>query len=251
MALARRIDPPDDQPGLIELPSIGPGFGRRALDIVVASLALLALAIPFLAIAIAVRLDSKGPSFYRQRRIGQGGVMFPLIKFRTMLTGSSGSLLTGPGDSRITRLGRFLRASAIDELPQLVNVLLGHMTLIGPRPQTPGLAVRYPAELQEVFAYRPGLAGPGVVELNDDDVLPPAGMAGLEDWYLENIVPARVALDLAYLRSATLAKTIGWMWRTLMRLPKHLIGGSVGEKKSRPVMVPPTVADATPEEAAS
>jgi lipopolysaccharide/colanic/teichoic acid biosynthesis glycosyltransferase len=195
-----------------------------------------------------VRLDSRGPALYRQRRIGQGGVMFGLIKFRTMQNGSSGSLLTGPGDKRITRLGRFLRASAIDELPQLINILLGQMTLIGPRPQTLGLAVRYPADLQEVFAYRPGLAGPGVVELNDDDVLPPAGMAGLEDWYLANIVPARVELDLAYLREANLRRTISWMWQTMLRLPRHLIGG--GKKATKPVAVPPP-GEAATEQAAS
>jgi lipopolysaccharide/colanic/teichoic acid biosynthesis glycosyltransferase len=250
MALARRIDPSEEQPELVDdIASIGPGFARRALDIALSSFALLLLAVPFLIIAIAVRLDSRGPSFYRQRRIGQGGVMFGMIKFRTMQTGSAGSLLTGPGDKRVTRLGRFLRASAVDELPQLVNVLMGQMTLIGPRPQTPGLAVRYPAELQEVFAYRPGLAGPGVIELNDDDVLPPAGMAGLEDWYLANIVPARVELDLAYLRGANLRRTIAWMWQTLMRLPRHLIGG--GSKAKKPAAVGVPSAEAAPEQAAS
>jgi lipopolysaccharide/colanic/teichoic acid biosynthesis glycosyltransferase len=250
MALARRIDPPAESPGLVDgIPSIGPGFARRALDVALSSLALAFLALPFLVIAIAVRLDSRGPSFYRQRRIGQGGVMFGMIKFRTMQNGSSGSLLTGPGDSRITRLGRFLRASAIDELPQLVNVLIGNMTLIGARPQTPGLAVRYPAELQEVFAYRPGLAGPGVVELNDDDVLPPAGMAGLEDWYMANIVPARVELDLEYLREASLRRTIAWMWQTMMRLPRHLIGGA--RKAPKPAAVGVPAGEAAPEQAAS
>jgi len=176
-----------------------------------------------LIVAIAIRVDSRGFSFYRQRRIGQGGVSFSLIKFRTMVHGAEGSLLTGPGDTRVTRLGRFLRAAAIDELPQLLNVLAGHMTLVGPRPQTPGFASSYPAELREVFAYRPGVVGPGVLRLNDDDVLP-EGIEGLEEWYLQNVIPARVQLDLEYLRCPTLRRTLAVMAETLVRVPRHLLG---------------------------
>ena len=179
------------------------------------------LAVPMLIVAIAVRIDSRGPSFYRQRRIGQGGRSFSLIKFRTMVHGARGSLLTQPGDARVTRLGRFLRAVAIDELPQLLNILAGQMTLVGPRPQTPGFASSYPPELREVFAYRPGLVGPGVLRLNDDDVLP-EDMDGVENWYLQNVIPARVQLDLEYLRSPTIGRTLAVMAETLVRVPRRL-----------------------------
>jgi lipopolysaccharide/colanic/teichoic acid biosynthesis glycosyltransferase len=173
-------------------------------------------------VAIAVRIDSRGSSFYRQKRIGQGGVPFSLIKFRTMVHDARGSMLTGPGDARVTRIGHFLRAVAIDELPQLLNVLAGHMTLVGPRPQTPGFAARYPEELREVFVYRPGIVGPGVLRLNDDDVLP-EGMDDLESWYLTNVIPARVKLDLEYLRDPTIRRTFRIILDTLIRVPKRFI----------------------------
>jgi lipopolysaccharide/colanic/teichoic acid biosynthesis glycosyltransferase len=184
-----------------------------------------------LMVAIAVRIDSRGPSFYRQRRIGQGGRSFSLIKFRTMVHGARGSLLTQPGDARVTRLGHFLRAVAIDELPQLLNILAGHMTLVGPRPQTPGFASSYPPELQEVFAYRPGLVGPGVLRLNDDDVLP-EDMDGVENWYLQNVIPARVQLDLEYLRSPTIRRTLAVMAETLVRVPRRLFAKTSPEEVS-------------------
>lgn len=224
MALARRIELSPEEVPLTDLPSIAPGFARRALDVAAAVVALSVLAIPMLLVAVLVRLDSRGPALYRQMRIGQGGAPFGLIKFRTMRHGAGGSMLTVPGDPRITRIGRFLRAVAIDELPQLFNILRGHMTLVGPRPQTPGFAARYPEELREVFSHRPGLVGPGVLRLNDDDVLP-AGQEihEVEDWYLENIVPRRVEMDLAYLREPTMGRTIGFIFATLVRVPRRLL----------------------------
>jgi lipopolysaccharide/colanic/teichoic acid biosynthesis glycosyltransferase len=173
-------------------------------------------------VAIAIRIDSRGTSLYRQRRIGQGGVPFSLIKFRSMVQDATGSMLTGPGDARVTRVGRFLRAVAIDELPQLLNVLAGHMTLVGPRPQTPGFAASYPTELREIFSYRPGIVGPGVLRLNDDDVLP-EGIEDLEAWYLKNVIPARVKLDLEYLSDASVRRTLGIMVETLIRVPKRFV----------------------------
>jgi len=222
MALARGIDLAAVDRLEVGVASYGPGFARRTLDVTLSLLALVVLAVPMLIVAIAIRLDSRGPSFYRQRRIGQGGVPFSMIKFRTMVHGAPGSLLTGPGDARVTRLGHFLRAAAIDELPQLLNILAGQMTLVGPRPQTPGFASGYPSELREVFAYRPGLVGPGVLRLNDDDVLP-VGTEALEVWYMQNVIPARVRLDLEYLRDPTLGRTLKLMAETLVRVPRRLL----------------------------
>jgi lipopolysaccharide/colanic/teichoic acid biosynthesis glycosyltransferase len=229
MALARwgiRVDRFDEG-----VDSFGPGFARRTLDVTLSLFALVVLAVPMLIVAIAVRIDSRGPSFYRQRRIGQGGRSFSLIKFRTMVHGARGSLLTQPGDARVTRLGHFLRAVAIDELPQLLNILAGHMTLVGPRPQTPGFASSYPPELREVFAYRPGLVGPGVLRLNDDDVLP-EDMDGVENWYLQNVIPARVQLDLEYLHSPTIRRTLGVIAETLVRVPRRLFANRSPENIS-------------------
>ncbi len=133
---------------------------RRGLDIVVSLIALVA-ALPLLfVIALAIRLTSRGPILFHQQRVGEGGSIFTLHKFRTMTATSSGPEFTLPGDPRTTRVGRFLRAGHLDELPQLGSVLRGKMTLVGPRPETPALAERYPPELRPVLGYRPGMTGP-------------------------------------------------------------------------------------------
>ena len=194
---------------------------RRSLDITVSFLALTVLSIPMLIVAILVRLESPGPSLYRQERIGQGGRIFRIFKFRTMAADSSGSTLTVPGDARITRLGRILRATCIDELPQLLNILVGSMTLVGPRPQTMALVVRYPERFDAIFDYRPGLTGPGVLYLNDDEVLMES-VADPEAHYLRSVVPARVALDLQYLEHPTMRRTFGLLLDTVRRARNRL-----------------------------
>jgi lipopolysaccharide/colanic/teichoic acid biosynthesis glycosyltransferase len=205
----------------MESRGIGPGFIRRVLDLVVACTALLILAVPMLLVALAVRLTSRGPALYRQSRIGQGGRLFSIYKFRTMVADAAGSTLTLPGDRRVTPLGRVLRATCIDELPQLINVLLGQMTLVGPRPQTPALADRYPADLGAVFRYRPGLTGPGVLLLNDEDVLW-GERDDVDEYYLREVAPARVAVDLDYLDDPALGRTIGILFETARRVPARV-----------------------------
>jgi lipopolysaccharide/colanic/teichoic acid biosynthesis glycosyltransferase len=205
----------------MESRGIGPGVIRRALDLVVACTALLVLAVPMLIVALAVRLTSRGPALYRQSRIGQGGRLFSIYKFRTMVVDAAGSTLTVPGDLRVTPLGRVLRATCVDELPQLINVLLGQMTLVGPRPQTPALADRYPADLNAVFRYRPGLTGPGVLLLNDEDVLW-GERDDVDAYYLREVAPARVAVDLDYLDDPALRRTIGILFETALRVPARV-----------------------------
>lgn len=176
-------------------------------------------------IALAVCTTSKGPALFAQTRIGQGGRPFKILKFRTMRNGSSGSALTAPGDARVTRLGRVLRASCLDEIPQLFNILAGHMTLVGPRPQTPGFVARYPAHLREIFQYRPGLTGPGVLRFNDEDVLPAGEHTSklIEELYLRLVVPNRVAVDLEFCRQATLRRTLAVLWETAALAPHRFL----------------------------
>jgi lipopolysaccharide/colanic/teichoic acid biosynthesis glycosyltransferase len=193
---------------------VAPSPARRALDLVFSAAALLLLTPMILVVALAVRLTSNGPVLFRQVRVGQGGRPFTLYKFRTMRTGSRGPEVTRGGDPRITRVGKLLRSTGIDELPQFLNVLRGDMTLVGPRPETPSLADRYPAGCRVVFAHRPGLTGPTQVRLRDKDVLPPAGVADLEGYYLRELVPTRVALDFSYLDDPSLAHTVAMLWRT-------------------------------------
>lgn len=199
-------------------PGVKPSPSRRLLDVVVA-LGLLALIWPlFLALALATRRSTGGSAIYRQLRVGEGGVPFTLFKFRSMRAGETGPEVTAPGDGRVTRLGALLRRTSIDELPQLVNVLLGDMTLVGPRPETLALARRYPEELQFIFRYRPGMTGPTQVLVRDEKVLGRA--ADVENYYLTELVPHRVAIDLGYVRNATFTETIRWLVDTFLYLTR-------------------------------
>lgn len=197
-------------------PAIRPSLARRWLDIAVA-IFVLGLMWPFLlALVWATRRSTGGSAIYRQLRVGGGGVPFTLFKFRSMRVGTAGPEVTAPGDNRVTRLGALLRKTSIDELPQLVNVLLGDMTLVGPRPETVALATRYPRELQFVFRYRPGITGPTQVLVRDEKVLGRAG--DVENFYLTELVPRRVATDLGFLRNPTITQTIGWLIDTFLYL---------------------------------
>ena len=203
-------------------PGIPPSQARRALDLALALTALPLLSPLLAAVGIAVRLTSPGPIIYRQPRVGQGGEPFNIYKFRSMRDDAPGPEVTGPEDSRVTPLGEFLRRTSLDELPQLINVLRGEMTLVGPRPESLALAARYPAEYQFVFQHRPGLTGPVQVRLRDQDILP-RDVEDLEAYYLRRLLPARVAIDRAYLANPTLARTIGLLIETaayLIRRPK-------------------------------
>lgn len=159
----------------------------RLLDIVLSVLAFIVFLIPMLIIAAAIWLDDRGPILFRQTRVGRGGRHFTILKFRSMSvaassssesTGEVGALdaqtarqrfqTTARNDARITRIGRFLRASHLDELPQLVNVILGDMSLVGVRPDTPSQEADYePSYWQERHQYRPGITGPAQVQTND------------------------------------------------------------------------------------
>ncbi len=205
---------PNIEAGLHLDPGAGipPGWGRRSLDVGV-SLLVIGLTLPLLlALLLAAPLSTGGSAIYRQRRVGQGGVPFTLYKFRTMRAGASGPEVTAPGDSRVTRLGAVLRRTSVDELPQMVNVLLGHMTLVGPRPESVALARRYPAELRSIFRYRPGVTGPSQVLLPDEKFL--RNVSDVEDSYLRELMPRRVATDMTFLDNATLASTIHWLAET-------------------------------------
>ena len=185
----------------------GPSPARRLLDVAVAVLALLVLAPLLLAVAAAVRLSSPGPALFRQVRLGQGARPFVLLKFRSMRVAGGGPQITVADDPRTNRLGRVLRATSIDELPQLWHVLRGQMTLVGPRPETPELAARYPVGCRWVLQCRPGLTGPAQLLLRDNRVLDPAA-ADPELDYLARLVPARVRLDAGFQDDPSLGRTL-------------------------------------------
>jgi len=186
---------------------IKPSVARRSLDIAVAGLALILASPVLLTLAIAVRATSRGPVLFRQMRIGEGGHIFTLYKFRSMRVNIGGPDVTAKGDPRITAIGRILRSTSLDELPQLVNILLGHMTLVGPRPESPKLAEKYPAECRWIFAHRPGLTGPVQIRLRDNVTLP-EGVNDPERYYLTELVPIRVSTDKKFLDRPTLGRTL-------------------------------------------
>lgn len=140
-------------------------FVKRFIDIVLAVMGLLVLAIPMLLVAIIVKLDSQGPVLFRQQRLGRDGKVFEMYKFRSMCVGAehTGSgVYSGKGDTRVTRVGRILRATSIDELPQFINILKGDMSFIGPRPPLtyhPWPLDQYTAEQKRMFEVRPGITG--------------------------------------------------------------------------------------------
>lgn len=204
-----------------------PGPARRALDVAIATTSLL-LAGPMLGVLmVSVRLTSHGAALYRQVRIGENGRPFVMYKLRTMRLDATGPDVTAVDDPRVTRFGRLLRRTSLDELPQLWNVLRGDMTLVGPRPETPDLARRYPADCRWIFRYRPGLTGPAQVRLRDADVLPVGSAVDVET-YLRVLVPARVAADASFLRHPSVPATLS----VLRDTARHLTG--------RPTQAPPT-----------
>jgi lipopolysaccharide/colanic/teichoic acid biosynthesis glycosyltransferase len=186
---------------------------KRALDVALGSVGL-AIATPILTgVALAMRLSGdRGPFLYRARRVGEGATMITVLKVRTMTTGETGSNLTLPRDPRVTPIGRILRRYRIDELPQLVNVLRGEMSLVGPRPEDP-LFVDWSDPLhRRVFSARPGITGLAQLAFHDEAkrlVGPEA-----EKRYRDEILPAKLRLDAAYLDRRTTLLDIQILLRT-------------------------------------
>ena len=182
---------------------------RRLIDFVVAAVALFAFS-PIMALAaLLVRLGSPGPIFFRQKRMGRNGRQFTLYKFRSMLWESGGtSCITVSGDSRITRVGAFLRRYKMDELPQFWNVLRGDMGLVGPRPKLPHHEALH-------MACRPGITGAATLAFrNEETFLSEIPEDQLETFYEMFVKPAKAQLDLEYMRTATFSTDIKILWRT-------------------------------------
>lgn len=176
---------------------------KRAFDVVL-SLIFMILAIPlWILAAIAIKLDSKGPVFYCAKRVGQGEELFTLYKFRTMVVDRSCQDvgITASDDPRRTRVGRVLRRMKIDEMPQLINVIKGQMSIVGPRPEDPRYVAHYTTEQRRVFRVRPGLASPAFIKYrHEEEHLALAGEE-LETLYLTRILPDKLRMDLEYVEN--------------------------------------------------
>lgn len=195
-------------------------MAKRAFDLLAASLALLLLSPLMLAIALAIKLDSRGPAFFRQQRVGRHGAPFDIHKFRTMVADAPqrGPALTVGDDPRITRVGRWLRRTRLDELPQLFDVLAGTMSLVGPRPELPPYVAHYPAALRErVLSVRPGITDPSsLLYLDEAEQL--ARAADPQREYIEVILPRKLQCAADYAAQASLRSDLGVLLRTLRRL---------------------------------
>jgi lipopolysaccharide/colanic/teichoic acid biosynthesis glycosyltransferase len=187
---------------------------------VTASLAGLVLLSPVLAaIAAAIKLDTPGTVFYRQERVGRGGVPFRIWKFRTMVAGAAslGSALTVGDDSRITEVGRLLRRFKLDELPQLANVLTGEMSLVGPRPEVPRYVELYTEAQRRVLDLVPGITDPASIAYRDEATLL-AQRPDPEAAYVQEIMPDKIRLNLEYAGRASVRSDLGLIWRTIRHL---------------------------------
>lgn len=190
-------------------------FGKRILDIVGAAAALVIAGPTIFLCAVAVRLESQGPVFFRQWRVGQNGKPFQLIKLRTMIHGADthGPKITASGDPRITRVGRFLRKTKLDELPQLFNVLRNEMSLVGPRPEVPEYTVKYSLAERKVLDAKPGITGPAsLAHINEEQLL--AGRPDKEHFYVTTIMRRKLQLDLAYCGGISLHEDLKNIFQT-------------------------------------
>jgi lipopolysaccharide/colanic/teichoic acid biosynthesis glycosyltransferase len=199
---------------------------RRAIDLLVAAIAL-PLAAPLGALlALAIRLDSPGNPLYGGWRVGKDGRRFRMWKFRTMVADADrvGPGITGKRDARITRVGALLRRTKLDELPQLINLLTGELTLVGPRAEVPDIVARFTPEQRAVLSVKPGITGPGQIFYTTDqaDAIP-EGVAA-DDYYVEHLLGPKIAIDLDYLRTRTVGSDLKMVGSTFGLMLRALLG---------------------------
>ncbi|HIS95104.1 MAG TPA: sugar transferase [Candidatus Ventricola gallistercoris] len=189
---------------------------KRMMDIAVSAVALCVLWPLYLIIALAIVIDDPGPVFYRQVRVGRGGKPFRIFKFRSMVVDADkkGLAITVGNDRRITRVGAFLRKTKLDELAQLINVLCGQMSFVGPRPEVPRYVELYTPYQRQVLLVRPGITDyASIAYRNENDLLDAA--QDPERMYIEQIMPAKIELNMKYLREISPAADIRLILKTV------------------------------------
>lgn len=191
---------------------------KRIFDFIAALLGLLVLAPLFVAVAIWIKLDSRGPVFFRQQRVGKDGTPFNIIKFRTMHDDAHESLLTVGNDRRITPAGRFLRRHKLDEFPQLINVVGGSMSLVGPRPEVPRYVDCYPPEIRsQVLSVAPGITDWASIYYKEENSLL-SRATNPEQAYLDTILPAKLKYNLRYVQERSFWNDVRIIFTTLFLL---------------------------------
>jgi lipopolysaccharide/colanic/teichoic acid biosynthesis glycosyltransferase len=191
---------------------------KRAFDVVLALCGLAVLSPLLLLLVVMIPLASKGPVFYTARRVGRGGRLFKVYKFRSMVAHAAelGPGITGAGDPRVTGLGRLLRRTKLDEVPQLLNVVRGDMSLVGPRPEGPQYVELYTPEQRRVLNVRPGVTSPASVGHRSEDQL----LCGsdCESTYVREVLPRKLEIELDYLARRTFWTDFAVIAKTLLAL---------------------------------
>ncbi|HNY45223.1 MAG: sugar transferase [Bacteroidota bacterium] len=192
---------------------------KRIFDLLFSFLGLVILSPFLLVIAILIVIDSKGDIFYLQQRVGKDNKDFNIFKFRTMRPNSDkqGLLTVGAKDSRITKIGVFLRKYKIDELPQLINVLIGNMSFVGPRPEVRKYVDLYNSEQKKVLTVKPGITDYASIEYSNENELL-ARSENPEKTYIEEIMPAKLELNLKYIKEASLLTDIKIIFKTFAKI---------------------------------
>lgn len=176
-------------------------MGKRLFDILSSGIGLILLSPLFLIIAVWIKLDSKGSIFYLQERIGKGGIPFRIYKFRTMVTDADkkGLLTVGNRDPRVTSIGYYLRRYKLDELPQLINVFKGDMSIVGPRPEVPKYVRLYSASQREVLSVKPGITDLASIKFrNENEIL--SAQEDSESYYIEHVMPEKLNYNMEYIQ---------------------------------------------------
>ncbi len=198
--------------------------GKRWFDAACALFGLIVLSPLLFLVALFVKLTSSGPAFFRQVRIGQFGRPFQIFKFRTMKhsPSDSGSLLTAEGDARVTPFGKWLRKSKVDELPQLLNVLWGDMSLVGPRPEVPRYVGEYTDRQKKILVLKPGITGRTAnIYVYEEQLF--RGHADKETFYLTTILPAKLEIDIAYCESVSFTEDVKLIIQTFWKIFTRLM----------------------------
>jgi lipopolysaccharide/colanic/teichoic acid biosynthesis glycosyltransferase len=195
-------------------------MAKRVFDWLASTLGLLVLTPLLLVLAVWIKLDSPGPVFFRQERVGQGGRIFRIHKFRTMVSDAErrGLQITVGADVRVTRVGQWLRKYKLDELPQLLDVWLGHMSLVGPRPEVPRYVAFYPADLRDVvLSVRPGITDRASIEFKDEnEILGRATDPHMA--YVGEVLPIKLRYYVEYIQTRSLLGDIKLIFRTFKAL---------------------------------
>lgn len=192
---------------------------KRIFDVVISIVVLILLLPLFLLVAVAIKMDTAGPVFYVQKRAGKDRREFGMFKFRTMATGSDlkGLLTIGIDDKRITRSGQFLRRYKLDELPQLINVVAGNMSLVGPRPEVMRYVNFYTPQQLQVLNVKPGITDPVSIRFFDENQII-AKYADPEEGYVKEVMPEKLRMNLEYLKNRSFFSDLKIIWKTIARI---------------------------------